>query len=82
MKKRGRKAGSVSFCNVSLEELNRVLKPGARVVVSIKYAEMIGLHGSKIQATPSLISSMADNIKVDVHVEQFDGCDLIDQNED
>ena len=43
MKKRGRKAGSGSFAQVSLEELNRVLKPNARVIVWGRYAQMLGL---------------------------------------
>jgi len=73
MKKRGRKVGAVSFCKVSLAELNRILKPSANVVVSLRYAEMIGLDGSKISADTSTIKAVANHVNADVRVESFDG---------
>jgi|LakMenEpi03Aug12_release.lakeMendotaPanAssembly.Ray.scaffolds.fasta_scaffold734755_2 hypothetical protein len=50
MKKRGRKQGSGSFIQVSLEELNKVLKPNARVIIWNRYAQILGLTGKKIEA--------------------------------
>lgn len=50
MKKRGRKAGSGSFVQISLDELNKVLKPNARVIVWGRYAQMLGLEGRKVEA--------------------------------
>ena len=52
MAKRGRKAGAAgcSFLGVTLGELNRVLKEGATVMVSRKYAEQLNLEGSPILA--------------------------------
>jgi hypothetical protein len=72
MKKRGRKVGAVSFCKVSLAELNRILKPSANVVVSLRYAEMIGLDGSKISADTATIKAVANHVAADVKVESFD----------
>jgi hypothetical protein len=73
MAKRGRKAGSVSFCKISLSELNRVLKPTAQVIVSLKYAEMVGLHGSMIEADTSYVKALAENASAQIDVENFDG---------
>lgn len=47
---RGRKAGSVSFQLVSLDELNRLLKPEATVVVSNRFAKLLGLKGKSVSA--------------------------------
>ena len=73
--KRGRKVGAVSFCKVTLAELNRILKPTASVVVSLRYAEMVGLAGAKMSADTSAIKALADNVGADVSVEIFDGED-------
>lgn len=47
---RGRKVGSVSFQLVTLEELNRLLKPDATVVVSNRFAKLLGLKGKPVAA--------------------------------
>lgn len=70
--KRGRKVGAVSFCKVTLAELNRILKPTASVVVSLRYAEMVGLAGAKMSADTSAIKALADNVGADVSVDMFD----------
>lgn len=72
MAKRGRKVGAVSFCKITLEELNRILKPTAQVIVSIRYAEMIGLSGTRIVADTNTVSTLASTVSVDVQVEEFD----------
>lgn len=46
-KKRGRPAGSTSFVNVQVDELNRVLQGRAYVPVSTKFANEQGLVGLK-----------------------------------
>jgi hypothetical protein len=71
MAKRGRKVGAVSFCKITLAELNNILKPTAQVIVSVRYAEMIGLKGSLIVSDTNTVQALADSITVDVEVEQF-----------
>jgi len=70
--KRGRKAGSVSFCRVSLEELNRVLKPSANVIVSLRFAGMVGLVGQKIVSDTPTIVGVASTKDAEVSLEHFD----------
>jgi len=55
----GRKKGSVSFTQVSLEELNDMLGPKATILISRKWAETIGLAGQAIVATPQNINAAA-----------------------
>jgi hypothetical protein len=50
-KKRGRKAGGVSFMQVNLNELNRILRPDAHVIVSLRFAQIVGLEGKPVNAT-------------------------------
>lgn len=71
MKKRGRKAGSGSFAQVSLEELNRVLKPNARVIVWGRYAQMLGLDGKKIEAKYDTLVAAVNGGTTDVELETF-----------
>lgn len=59
--------GAVQFGSVSLEELNRVLKPAALVLVSIKYAKQVGLNitpcvldNSRVTATAATGEEVAD----------------------
>lgn len=70
--KRGRKAGSVSFCRVTLEELNRVLKPSANVIVSLRFAGMVGITGQKIVSDTGTIAGIASSKDVEVSLENFD----------
>ena len=71
MKKRGRKAGSGSFAQVSLEELNRVLKPNARVIVWGRYAQMLGLDGKKVEAKQETLVAAVSGGTTDVALETF-----------
>lgn len=71
MKKRGRKSGSGSFTQVSLEELNRVLKPHARVIVWGRYAQMLGLEGKKVEAKYDTLVAAVNGGQADVELETF-----------
>lgn len=71
MKKRGRKAGSGSFAQVSLEELNRVLKPNARVIVWGRYAQMLGLDGKKVEAKHETLVAAVNGGTAEVEFETF-----------
>ena len=71
MKKRGRKAGSGSFAQVSLEELNRVLKPNARVIVWGRYAQMLGLEGKKVEAKHETLVAAVSCGTTNVELETF-----------
>ena len=71
MKKRGRKAGSGSFAQVSLEELNRVLKPNARVIVCGRYAQMLGLDGKKVEAKHETLVAAVSGGTTNVELETF-----------
>jgi hypothetical protein len=59
----GRTKGAGSFVATTLEELNRVLKPDAIVVVSRRYAEQLQLNCNKFQATTENIASAANQIE-------------------
>jgi hypothetical protein len=71
MKKRGRKAGSGSFAQVSLEELNRVLKPNARVIVWGRYAQMLGLDGKKVDAKHDTLIAAVSGGTTELELETF-----------
>ena len=71
MKKRGRKAGSGSFAQVSLEELNRVLKPNARVIVWGRYAQMLGLDGKKVEAKHDTLIAAVNGGTAELDLETF-----------
>lgn len=70
--KRGRKAGSVSFMQVSLKELNRVLKPEANVIVSVRYAQLVGLSGKPVSSTLDVMTYAAASGKADLKLESFE----------
>jgi len=55
----GRKKGSVSFSQVSLEQLNDMLGPKATVLISRKWAEAVGIAGQMVTATPQTINAAA-----------------------
>ena len=59
----GRTKGAGSFVVATLEELNRVLKPEAYVVVSRRYAEQLQLNCNKFQATTENISAAANQVE-------------------
>ncbi len=62
----GRTKGAVSFVAVNLGELNRVLKEGAVVVVSRRYAEQLGLEGKPMTANAKNIASASKQIDLQV----------------
>ena len=64
----GRKSGLAgsSFYAVSLGELNRVLREGAVVIVSRRYAEQLQLTGKPMKATTANIKAHAQRIEVSV----------------
>ena len=72
MKKRGRKSGSGSFVQVSLAELNNALKPGAKVIVWGRYANMLGLESKPIEAKYDVLISSVGGGKMDLEVSNFD----------
>ena len=55
----GRKKGSVSFSQVTLEQLNEILGPKATVLISRKWAETVGIAGQMVSATPQNINAAA-----------------------
>ena len=55
----GRKKGSVSFTQVTLEQLNDMLGPKATILISRKWAETVGIAGQMVAATPQTIKSAA-----------------------
>lgn len=76
MKKRGRKAGSGSFIQVSLEDLNKVLKPNARVIVWGRYAQMLGLDGKKVEAKHDTLVAAVNGGTTEVELETFGNAKL------
>ena len=70
----GRTKGAGSFVAVNLDELNRVLKPEAIVIVSRRYSEQLQLAAKGFKATTENIQAAAQQI-------QFDVSELEDKNE-
>lgn len=69
-KKRGRKAGVPLFVGVSLEELNRVLKPNATIPVSAKFLAVLSLV-----AAPAAIEDLTPEVTgatVEIKEENWD----------
>jgi hypothetical protein len=71
MKKRGRKSGSGSFIQVSLSELNGVLKPNAKVIVWGRYANMLGLSGKPVEAKHDVLVASINSGKTELQLESF-----------
>lgn len=69
---RGRKKGAVSFMQVTLGELNRVLKADARVILSLKYAQLVGLSGRAVGADMSVMEYCVNSGKADISLDSFD----------
>jgi len=59
----GRKKGSYSFCNVTLAQLNELLRPSMTVKVSRKWAVDLGVVDSDI-------TSVSDQPKLTVNVKE------------
>lgn len=75
-KQRGRKPGSVSFMQVELNELNRVLKPDAKVILSIRYAQLVGLQGKPVSANLDVMTHCVASGKVDAKLVDLEGDEL------
>jgi hypothetical protein len=60
----GRTKGSVSFSTVSLSSLNEVLRPDAKVLVSRRFAEGLGISNKPISATTTNIEALSTSIEV------------------
>ena len=58
----GKTKGATSFVQVTLGELNRVLKEGAVVVVSRRYAEQLGLEGKPMTGNAKNIADASKQI--------------------
>jgi len=71
MKKRGRKAGTTSFIQVSLDDLNKCLKPNAKVIIWNRYAAMLGLYGKNIEAKPEVLIAAVNSGNIDLTLENF-----------
>jgi|TARA_B110001454_G_scaffold73224_1_gene70892 hypothetical protein len=63
----GRKKGSYSFCNITLEALNELLRPNMNVKVSRKWAVDLGLVDSNVAAVSDQTKK-----KVNVKVTEFE----------
>jgi hypothetical protein len=74
-RKRGRQAGSVSFMQASLKELNRILKPDAHVILSLKYAMLVGLEGKPVGGDMTVFEYAVNSGKAEAVLETFDGAD-------
>jgi hypothetical protein len=59
----GRKKGSFSFCNITLEQLNGLLQPSMNIKVSRKWAVDLGLVDSNV-------ASVSDQSKSTVNVKE------------
>lgn len=69
---RGRKRGAVSFMQVTLAELNRVLKPDAKVILSLKYGTLVGLDGKAVGGDMTVMEHCVNSGRIDMNVETFD----------
>tara|TARA_B100000953_G_C17966238_1_gene404662 strand:- start:121 stop:381 length:261 start_codon:yes stop_codon:yes gene_type:complete len=59
----GRKKGSYSFCNITLEQLNSLLRPTMHVKVSRKWAVDLGLVDTNV-------TSVSDQTKAKVNLKE------------
>ena len=60
----GRTKGAGRFVQVTLRELNRVLREDAIVIINRRYAEMIGLENGKFVATTENIQNVATQVDI------------------
>tara|TARA_Y100000310_G_scaffold317078_1_gene369535 strand:- start:939 stop:1211 length:273 start_codon:yes stop_codon:yes gene_type:complete len=60
----GRTAGSTSFVEVSLRELNRVLKEDAVIIIGRKYAEALRLDSKKVESNVDVIESVTSAVEL------------------
>tara|TARA_R110002020_G_C15685758_1_gene719317 strand:- start:22 stop:273 length:252 start_codon:yes stop_codon:yes gene_type:complete len=55
---RGKTKGATSFVTISLDTLNQVLRPTAPVMVSRKFAEALGLSGTKVASNSTTVNAV------------------------
>ena len=60
----GRTKGAGSFITVTLNELNKHLRPEATVIISRRFANNIGLQGNTIVATTKNVESHAAQVQL------------------
>jgi hypothetical protein len=60
----GRTSGSTSFVEVTLRELNRVLKEEAVVIIGRKYAEAVRLDAKKVESNVDIIESVTSAVEI------------------
>ena len=74
---RGKPKGAPSFVTISLDTLNHVLKPTASVMVSLKFAEALGLTGIKVTSNSTTVNAVKqENVFVKNDKEEED--ELVD----
>jgi len=72
----GRTSGSTSFVEVTLKELNRVLKGDAIVIVGRKYAEAIRLDAKRVESNVDVIESVTSIVEVKTADLTTDECSV------
>jgi hypothetical protein len=60
--RRGKTKGATSFVTISLGTLNQVLREGATVMVSRRWAETLGLEGDKLEGSLKEIQTHGNQI--------------------
>ena len=60
----GRKKGSYSFCNITLETLNSLLRPTMNVKVSRKWAVSLGLAEDGVEGVSDQTDKHFSNVNV------------------
>ena len=57
---------------VELAELNRVLKPDAKVILSIRYAQLVGLGGKPVSSNLDVLGHCVASGKAEMSLVEFD----------
>jgi len=57
---------------IPLKELNRVLKPEAQVIVSVRYAQLVGLQGKAVSSTLDVMTYAAASGKAELSLTNFE----------
>jgi len=67
---RGKKKGATSFVMVNLGELNRLLKPEAKIMVSRRFAETLEMECQNIDASYKNYSFLTSQIDIAAQQEK------------
>jgi hypothetical protein len=59
-----RTKGAVSFCEVSLADLNAILRPDAKILVARRYAAMHNIPSTPMRATSENIAASGNPVSV------------------